>query len=163
LDLNNAASKALQEYLTESDIEHQWFCHMFIAEMLLNGIFKLSNHLVVELCSTDKEFPSQFWEKLIPQALLTLNMMRTSKINPTTSSETQLKGFYSFNGAPLVLPSTRIYAQKIQTDSDNIKTTGCPTFTKNLTVFCASVENCLNVLQCWPLNQKQGCCQDGRV
>jgi hypothetical protein len=68
------------------------------------------NHFVVGLCSVDKQFPMQLWCELLPQATLTLNLMRTSRINPTISSATQLYGKFDFIRTPLAPPGTRAVA-----------------------------------------------------
>jgi hypothetical protein len=41
------------------------------------------------------------WDRLMPQAILTLNMLRTSRINPKISVATHLNGQYEYNRAPM--------------------------------------------------------------
>jgi hypothetical protein len=48
--------------------------------------------------------------ELLPQATLTLNLLRTSRINPTISAATQLFGQFDFNRTPLAPPGTRAVA-----------------------------------------------------
>jgi hypothetical protein len=50
------------------------------------------------------------WERLLPQAVITLNMMRTSRINPKLSAAMHIFGQYDFNRAPMAPPGTRIIA-----------------------------------------------------
>jgi hypothetical protein len=50
------------------------------------------------------------WERLLPQAVITLNMLRTSRINPRLSAATHIFGQYDFNRAPMAPPGTRIIA-----------------------------------------------------
>jgi hypothetical protein len=46
------------------------------------------------------------------QAVITLNMLRTSRINPKLSAATHIFGQYDFNRAPLAPPGTRIIAHE---------------------------------------------------
>jgi hypothetical protein len=48
------------------------------------------------------------WDRLLPQAVITLNMLRTSRINPKLSASTHIDGQYDFNRAPMAPPGTRI-------------------------------------------------------
>jgi hypothetical protein len=48
------------------------------------------------------------WDRILPQAVITLNMLRTSRMNPKLSAATHLFGQYDFNRAPMAPPVTRI-------------------------------------------------------
>jgi hypothetical protein len=50
------------------------------------------------------------WDRILPQAVITLNMLRTSRINPKLSAATHIFGQYYFNRALLAPPGTRIIA-----------------------------------------------------
>jgi hypothetical protein len=52
------------------------------------------------------------WERLLPQAVMTLNMLRTSRINLKLSAATHIFGQYDFNRAPMEPPGTRIIAHE---------------------------------------------------
>jgi hypothetical protein len=52
------------------------------------------------------------WDRILPQAVITLNMMRTSRINPKISAATHIFGQYDFNRAPMAPPGTRIIAHE---------------------------------------------------
>jgi len=71
--LNNECSTLLAEYMTKQGIDYQLVPvgqhHRNAAERTIRT-FK--NHFVVGLCTTDKNFPLHLWDKLIPQAILTL-------------------------------------------------------------------------------------------
>ena len=53
------------------------------------------NHFVAILCGTDPDFPLHIWDRLLPQALLTLNLLRASRINPRLSANAQLHGAFN--------------------------------------------------------------------
>jgi hypothetical protein len=52
------------------------------------------------------------WDRLLPQAILTLNMIRTSIINPKTSAAMHLDGQYEYNRAPMAPPGTIIISHE---------------------------------------------------
>jgi hypothetical protein len=52
------------------------------------------------------------WDRIFPQAVITLNMLRTSRINPKLSAATHLFGQYDFNRSPIAPPGTRIIAHE---------------------------------------------------
>ncbi|KAI2497587.1 hypothetical protein MHU86_16893 [Fragilaria crotonensis] len=66
------------------------------------------NHFISGLCSVDKNFPLHLWDKLLPQAELTLNLLRGSRINPSLSAHAQLHGAVDFNRTPIAPPGIRV-------------------------------------------------------
>jgi hypothetical protein len=76
------------------------------------AIRSFKDHLIAWLCSTDKSFPMHLWDRLLPHAVITLNMPRTSRINPKLSAATHIFGQYDFNRAPMAPPGTRIIAHE---------------------------------------------------
>ena len=54
------------------------------------AIRTFKEHFVVGLSSTHKDFPLHLWCRLIPHAILTLNLLRQSRMNPKISRYAQL-------------------------------------------------------------------------
>jgi hypothetical protein len=52
------------------------------------------------------------WDRILPQAVMTLNMLRTSRINTKLSAATHIFGQYDFNRAPMAPPGTKIIAHE---------------------------------------------------
>jgi hypothetical protein len=52
------------------------------------------------------------WDILLPQAVITLNMLRNSKINSKLPAATHIFGQYDFNRAPMAPPGTRSIAHE---------------------------------------------------
>jgi hypothetical protein len=104
MKLDNEASKLLKTYLHQQNITFQlvppYSQRRNSAE---RAIRSFKDHLIAGLCSTDKSFPMHLWD-------ITLNMLRTSRINPKLSAATHIFGQYDFNRAPLAPPVTRIIA-----------------------------------------------------
>ena len=74
------------------------------------SIQTFKNHFIAGLCTTDPDFPIQLWDALLEQAQDTLNMLRTSRINPKLSAYATLEGQFNFNQTPLAPPGTRALA-----------------------------------------------------
>ncbi len=49
------------------------------------------------LATTDKDFLLQLWDRLTPQVIITLNLMRASHIDLTKSAHEVLYGAYDWN------------------------------------------------------------------
>jgi hypothetical protein len=95
ITLENGASKLLKDYLHDQDINFKLvppYCHGRNAAEHTICLFK--DHLISGLCSINKFFPMHLWDRLLPQAILTLNMLRTSRINPKISAASHLNGQY---------------------------------------------------------------------
>jgi hypothetical protein len=72
------------------------------------AIRTFKNQFIAGLATTDPDFPMHLWDKLVPQAIITLNLLRTSRINPQLSAYTQVFGQYNFAAHPLAPPGTHI-------------------------------------------------------
>jgi hypothetical protein len=111
--LDNEASLALRNYLTKQGITYQLFPpHIPQRNNAERAIQTFKNHVIAGLCSVDPNFPLKLWDKLLPQATITLNLMRKSRINPRMSAYAQLNGHFDFNITPLAPPGTRIIAHE---------------------------------------------------
>ena len=66
------------------------------------------NHFIAGLCSTDSQFPMHLWSRLLPQATLTLSMLRASRQYPQISAYTVLEGIFDFNKTPLAPLGTKV-------------------------------------------------------
>jgi hypothetical protein len=112
--LDNEASKLLKTYLHQQNIKFQLVPpYSHIRNAAERAIISFKYQLIAGLCSTDKSFPMHLWERLLPQAVITLNnMLRTSRINPKLSASTHIYGLYDFNRAPMAPPGTRIIAHE---------------------------------------------------
>jgi hypothetical protein len=71
------------------------------------------NHFVAIPCSTDDAFPLKLWDRPLEQALITLNLLRGSRVNPQLSAQAQLHGAFDFNRTPLGLPGTQVLIHEL--------------------------------------------------
>jgi hypothetical protein len=104
----NEVSKALKLFLHSNNIQFQLVPpHVHRKNASERSIQTFKNRLVATLCSTDKQFPIHVWDRLIPQAVLTLKLLRQSCINPKLSAPDQLNEPFDYNATPLAPTGTR--------------------------------------------------------
>lgn len=109
--LDNEASDALKDFLHQEGINFQLVPpHVHRRNAAERAIRTFKNHFIAGLCSVDKDFPMHLWDQLLPQAELTLNNLRASRLNPAVSAWTQLYGPYDFNRTPMGPPGIRVVA-----------------------------------------------------
>jgi hypothetical protein len=107
--LDNECSEALKEFMHSKEVDFQLVppgIHRRNAAE--RAIRTWKNHFIAGLCSLDKNFPLHLWDTLLPQAELTLNLLRGSRINPKLSAYAQLNGQFDFNRTPLAPPGIRV-------------------------------------------------------
>jgi hypothetical protein len=116
MKLDNEASKLLKDYLYKQEIAFQVvppYSHR--RNSAERAIISFKDHLIAGLCSTDKAFPMHLWDRILPQAVITLNMLRNSRINPKLLAATHIFGQHDCNRAPMAPPGTRIIAHETPT------------------------------------------------
>jgi hypothetical protein len=108
MKLDNEASKLLKDFLYQQEIAFQLvppYSHRRnSAEWAIRSF---NDQLIAGLCSTDKSFPMHLWDRILPQAVITLNMIRTSRINQKLSAATHIFGQHDYTRAPMAPPGTR--------------------------------------------------------
>ena len=109
--LDNETSRVLEAYCTEQNIAIQYVPpHNHRANRAERAIRTFKNHFISTLATADPSFPLKAWDELIPQSEMTLNMMRSSRINPAISAYQQLNGKYDYASHPLAPPGIRVVA-----------------------------------------------------
>jgi hypothetical protein len=91
--LENEASAALKNYFTVNDIAYQLVpphCHRRNAAKRTIRTFK--EYCVAGLSSVDPSFPMHLWDRLLSQAEITLNLLRTSRLHPQLSAAAHYHG-----------------------------------------------------------------------
>ena len=107
----------MKKYMKLSDIDFQLVPpHNHMRNSAERAIRTFKEHFIAILCSTDKNFPLQQWDELLPQAEITVNLLRQSNINPKLSAWHQLEGIFDFNRTPMAPPGTSVivYEQPAQ-------------------------------------------------
>eukprot|EP00804_Cyclotella_cryptica_P005555 CCRYP_003060-RA/>CCRYP_003060-RA protein AED:0.28 eAED:0.31 QI:0/0/0/1/0/0/4/0/813 len=106
---DNQATTPIKAYLGTEDCKWQFVKpHNHRVNAAERAIQTFKNHFISGLCSTDSNWPLQLWDTMTEQAIITLNLLRTSRIDPSKSAYHQLHGHrYNWNAYPLAPPGTK--------------------------------------------------------
>jgi hypothetical protein len=111
--LDNEASAALKNFFTINDIDYQFVpphCHRRNAAT--RAILTFKEHFVARLSLVDPAFPLYLWDRLLPQAEITLNLMRTSRLHPQLSAVAHFHGLVDCNKTAFDPPGCKIIAHE---------------------------------------------------
>jgi hypothetical protein len=111
--LDNEASSALKNYFTVNDIAYQLVpppCHR--RKTAKSAIRTFKKHFVALLSSVDPSFPMHLWYRLLPQAEITLNLLRTSWLHPQLSVAAHYHGLVDYNKTVFAPPGCKIIAHE---------------------------------------------------
>eukprot|EP00978_Attheya_sp_CCMP212_P008992 scaffold21179_cov47-Attheya_sp.AAC.3 len=107
--LDNEASAVLQEFMSDEQIDFQLVPpHIHRRNAAERAIWTFKNHFIAGLCSTDENFRLHLWDRLLSQAMISLNLLRGSRLNPKLSAYAQIHGAFDFNRTPLAPPGTKV-------------------------------------------------------
>eukprot|EP00804_Cyclotella_cryptica_P015310 CCRYP_005417-RA/>CCRYP_005417-RA protein AED:0.07 eAED:0.07 QI:0/-1/0/1/-1/1/1/0/1190 len=106
---DNQATTPIKTYSNTEDCKWQFVePHNHRVNAAERAIQTFKNHFISGLCSTDSNWPLQLWDTMTEQAIITLNLLRTSRIDPSKSAYHQLHGHrYNWNAYPLAPPGTK--------------------------------------------------------
>jgi hypothetical protein len=111
--MDNEASAAVKSFLKQNNIAYQLvspYIHRRNAAERVIRTFK--SHFIAGLATTDGQFPTHLWFRLVHQATITLNLFRNSRLNKKLSAYAQVFGPFNFDATPLAPPGTRIVAHE---------------------------------------------------
>jgi hypothetical protein len=111
--MNNQATKYIKRFLTKKECNLQVVephNHRINAAERVIQMFK--DAFIVALATTDCNFLLQLWDKLAPQVQDTLNLLRTSQINPNILACDALNGPYNWDHYPLAPPGCKVVIYK---------------------------------------------------
>jgi hypothetical protein len=111
--LDNEASAALKNFFTVNDIAYQLVpshCHRRNASQRAIRTFK--EHFVAGLSSVDPSFPLHLRDRLLPQAEITLNLLRTSRLHPQLSAAEHYHGLVDYNKTAFAPHGCKIIAHE---------------------------------------------------
>ena len=82
--------------------------HMHRRNAAEKAIRTFKNHFLSGLASCDPNYPIFEWDRLLNQCEITLNLLRSSRVNPKLSAHAYLHGIHDFNKVPMAPPGTKI-------------------------------------------------------
>jgi hypothetical protein len=111
--LDNEASAALKNYFTINDIAPQLVPpHWHRRNASERAIRTFKEHFVAGLSSVDPSFPMHLWDRLLPQAEITLNLLWTSRLHPQLSAAAHYHGLVDYNKTAFAPPGCKIIANE---------------------------------------------------
>jgi hypothetical protein len=111
--LDNEAWTALKNFFTTQNIDYQLVpphCHRRNAAERAIRTFK--ENFVAGLSSVEPSFPMHLWDRLLTQAEITLNLLRTSRLHPQLSAAAHYHGIVDYNKTSFAPPGCKIIAHK---------------------------------------------------
>jgi hypothetical protein len=107
--LDNEASNELKNSMIKNNLTYQLAPpHIHRRNAAERAIRTFKNHLLAGLATADPDFPVSHWDRLLHQSILTLNLLRNSRVNPKLSAYAYLFGNFDFNKTPLAPPGTKV-------------------------------------------------------
>ena len=95
--MDNEVSEDLKQYFEDSDLQFQLVPpHMHQRNAAERDVITFKNHFIATLCNVDPLFPYYLWDRLLPQVIMTINMLRLSRLNPGISAYIQVDGIHNF-------------------------------------------------------------------
>jgi hypothetical protein len=111
--LDNEASAALKHFFTANDVEYQLVPpHRHRRNAAERAIRTFKEHFMAGLSSVDPTFPLHLWDRLLPQAKITLNLLRTSRLHPQLSAAAHFHGLVDYNKTSFAPPGCKIIAHE---------------------------------------------------
>jgi hypothetical protein len=110
--MDNVAFAALKKYFTEKEMNFHLVpphCHRTNAAEIAIRTFK-ENFKAVATVAPD--FPVHLWDRLLPQAEITLNLLRASRLYPRLSAAAHYHGLIDYNKTSFRPPGYKIIAHE---------------------------------------------------
>jgi hypothetical protein len=111
--MDNEASAALKKYFTEKEMNYQLVPpHCHITNAAERAIRTFKEHLKSGLATVDPDFSIHLWDRLLPHAEITLNLLRDSRLHPQLSAAAHYHCLVDFNKTAFGPPGCKILHMK---------------------------------------------------
>ena len=109
--LDNEVSQDLKIFVVKQETSFQLVPpHKHRANTAEQAIQAFNSHFTAGLASVDPDFSVTERDRLLTQAFITLNLLRTARISPALSAYAYPFGNFDFNSTPLAPPGTKVIA-----------------------------------------------------
>jgi hypothetical protein len=102
-----ANSRAIDTHLRGGTLGHLGLPRCHRCNVAERSIRTFKEHFVAGLYSVDPSFPMHLWDRLLPQAEITLNLPRTSRLHPN-SAAAHYHGLVDYNKTAFSPPGCKI-------------------------------------------------------
>eukprot|EP00804_Cyclotella_cryptica_P030764 CCRYP_009164-RA/>CCRYP_009164-RA protein AED:0.15 eAED:0.16 QI:0/0/0/1/1/1/4/0/1045 len=120
--LDNEISTAMKTLITDTyKMTYELVppgCHRRNAAEVAIRNFK--SHFLSILAGVADDFPMKLWDKLLPQAEITINLLRQSNATPTVSAYAHLNGPFDYNKMPLAPMGCSVQSTNSERLSDTV-------------------------------------------
>ena len=107
--LDNETSSLLLNAFEKENLQYQLVPpHMHRRNAAEKAIQTWKQHFISGLSSVHPQFPLLEWDRLTFQGMMTLNLLRNSRVNPKLSAWEYLFGRYNFNATPIAPPGMKM-------------------------------------------------------
>ena len=107
--MDNEAANEIKQAIKKYKVSYQLTPpHIHRINAAERAIRTFKNHFLSCLASVDPNYPINEWDRLLPQAQITLNLLRTSRLHKHLSAYAVLNGHYDFNKHPMAPPGTKV-------------------------------------------------------
>jgi hypothetical protein len=94
-------------------VEYQIFpSHLHRRKAAERSISTFKEHFVAGLAKVDPDFPLHLWNRILPQAELILNLLRSSRQHPQLSSTAHYHGLVDYNRTAFAPPGCTLIAHE---------------------------------------------------
>jgi hypothetical protein len=95
----------LKNFFTANDVEYQLVPpHCNRRNATERAIRNFKEHFVAGLSSVDPAVPLPLWDRLLPQAEITLNLLLTSRLHPQLFAAAHFHGLVDYNKTAFAPP-----------------------------------------------------------
>jgi hypothetical protein len=106
---DNETSAELEGFYAAAGIPIQFFpAGNHRSNAAERAVRSVKEHFTAMLATTDPEFPLLDWDLLLPQAEITVNLLRPATVDPTVSAWDHMRGAYDFNAYPFGPPGCKV-------------------------------------------------------
>ena len=107
--LDNKTSSNVEDFMTSQQAKYQYTPpDMHLSNAAEKGVQTHKSHVKARLASLPSDFPREFWDRLLPQANWSLNIMGPWCINPKLSAFESHEGAFHFTATPFAPPGTKV-------------------------------------------------------
>ena len=82
--------------------------HIYCRNSAEKAIGTFKDHFIAGLAGVDPKIPLHLWCRLLPQGLMTSNLLRQSRTNPKLSAYVVMEGWHDYSDNPVAPPRIKV-------------------------------------------------------